>query len=115
VGTQAPGHHFTAYLLWDGFWHHLDDLTLADWEESALQPVMNAARDHLREHFRQRDEEKRREQVLQWRAEKVYPYDFEPTSAAEGVERQVLDQVATTIARRLPQAQSGKRITLRLL
>jgi hypothetical protein len=115
VGIQAPGHHFTAYLLWDGFRHHLDDLTLADWDESALRPVMDAARDHLREHFRQREEERRREQVLRWRAEKVYPYDLEPTSAAEAVERQVFDQVATTIARRLPRAQSGKRITLRLL
>lgn len=115
VGIQAPGHHFTAYVLWDGFRRHLDDLTLADWEDSALRPVMDAAREHLREHFRKREEERRREQVLQWQAERVYPYDLEPASAAHAAERQVFDHVATTIARRLPRAQAGKRVTLRLL
>lgn len=115
VGIQAPGHHFTAYLLWDGFRRYLDELTLADWEDSALRPVMDAAREHLREHFRKREEERRREQVMQWQAEKVYPYDLEPASAAQAAERQVFDHVATTIARRLPRAQASKRVTLRLL
>ncbi len=36
-------------------------------------------------------------------------------TATEAAERQVFDHVATTIVRRLPQAQSGKKITLRLL
>ena len=115
VGIQAPGHHFTAYLLWDGLKDYLDDLVLAEWQESPVQPLIEAAREQLREHFRQRDEERRREQVTRWKAEKVYPYESEPTSAAEAAERQVFDRVATTIARRLPAAQPGKKITLRLL
>lgn len=115
VGIQAPGHYFTAYLLWDGFKNHLDELALAEWEGSALQPVIEAARDQLRRHFRQRDEERRREQILRWQAENVYPYEREPESVTEAAEREIFDQVATTIARRLPKAQSGKRITLRLL
>jgi hypothetical protein len=115
VGIQAPGHFFTAYLLWDGLKSHLDELALAEWEGTALQPVIEAARDQLRGHFRQRDDERRREQVLRWQAEKVYPYEREPETATEAAERQIFDQVATTIARRLPTAKSGKRITLRLL
>lgn len=101
--------------MWDGFRRHLDDLALPDWEESALQPVMNAAREQLREHFRKREEERLRQQVLQWQAEEVYPYGSEPASAAEAAERQVFNQVAATIARRLPRTQAGRRITLRLL
>lgn len=115
VGIQAPGHHFTAYLMWDEFRRHLDDLTLADWEDSALRPVIDAAREQLREHFRKREEERLREQILQWQAEKVYPYGQDPASAAEAAERQVFNQVAATIARRLPRTQAGKRVTLRLL
>jgi hypothetical protein len=115
VGIQAPGHHFTAYLLWDGLKDYLDDLVLAEWQESPVQPLIEAAREQLREHFRQRDEERRRDQVIRWKAEKVYPYESEPTSAAEAAERQVFDHVATTIARRLPAAQPSKKITLRLL
>lgn len=115
TGIQAPGRHFTAYLMWDGFRGHLDDLTLADWEESALQPVMHAAREQLRDHFRKQEEQRIREQVLQWQAEKVYPYAQEPASAAEAAERQVFNQVATAIARRLPRAQADRRITMRLL
>jgi hypothetical protein len=115
VGIQAPGHHFTAYLMWGGFKDHLEDLTLAEWQDSTLQPVIEAAREQLREHFRQRDEDRRREQINRWKTEKVYPYDQEPESVTEAAERQVFDQVATTIARHVPKAQSGKRITLRLL
>jgi len=115
VGIQAPGHHFTAYVLWDGFKDHLEHLALAEWEDSALQPVIDAARERLREHFRQRDEDRRREQIDRWKTEKVYPYAQEPASVTEAAERQVFDHVATTIARRLPTAESGKRITLRLL
>ena len=115
TSIQAPGHHFTAYVMWNGFRQHLEDLTLADWADSELRPVITAARERLREHFQQRDDERRREQVLQWQVERVYPYEKEPVSATEAAERQVFDQVATTIARRLPRGQSGKRITLRLL
>lgn len=115
VGIQAPGHQFTAYLRWDGFKDHLDRLALAEWEGSTLQPVIDAARERLREHFRQRDEDRRREQISRWKTERVYPYEQEPGSVTEAAERQVFDHVATTIARRLPKQQSGKRITLRLL
>jgi Histidine kinase-, DNA gyrase B-, and HSP90-like ATPase len=115
VGIQAPGRHFTAYLRWDGFKEHLEDLALAELQDSILQTAIEAAREQLREHFRQRDEERRREQINQWKSEKIYPYDQDPQSATEAAERQVFDHVATTIARRLPSAQSGKKITLRLL
>ncbi len=115
VGIQAPGHHFTAYLRWDGFKDHYEHLALAEWGDSPLQAVIEAAREILREHFRRRDEERRREQVSRWKTEQVYPYEQEPETVTEAAERQVFDHVATTIARRLPKQQSGKRITLRLL
>lgn len=112
---QAPGHHFTAYVMWDGFKDQMEQLALAEWDDTTLMPVIEAAREQLRVHFRQRDEDRRREQVDRWKTEKVYPYEQDPVTLTEAAERQVFDQVATTIARRLPTAQSGKRITLRLL
>jgi hypothetical protein len=115
AGIQAPGHHFTAYVLWDRFRDHLEHLALAEWEDSTLLPVIDAARERLREHFRQRDDDRRREQIARWKSEKVYPYDQEPESVTEAAERQVFNQVATTIARHVPKAQASKRITLRLL
>jgi len=115
VGIQAPGHHFTAYLLWDRFKEQLEHLALAEWEDTTLQPVIDASREKLREHFRQRDDDRRREQINRWKSEQVYPYEQEPASRTDAAERQVFDHVATTIARRLPKAQSAKKLTLRLL
>jgi hypothetical protein len=62
----------TAYLQWDGFREHLNDLTLAGWEDSAPKPVMDTARDHLRASLAA--------------AGRACPYDLEPTSAEEAVE-----------------------------
>lgn len=112
---QAPGHHFTAYILWDGFRDHYEHLALAEFESDELAPLLDEVRDKLRQHFRRRDEQRRHEQILQWQGERVYPYERDAETALEKAEREVFDIVATTVARHLPKAQQSKKTTLRLL
>lgn len=112
-GIQAPGYHFTAYLLWDGFVERRGTLHLTEMDETA--ELLESAREALRTHFRRRDQERRARLIQEWKSEGVYPYSGEPALAAHAVERQMFDEVATTISRRLPGATQSKRTTLRLL
>ncbi|MEU0517168.1 ATP-binding protein [Streptosporangium sp. NPDC006007] len=112
-GIQAPGYHFTAYLLWDGFVERRGDLPLAEMDESG--DLLEAAREALRAHFRKRDQERRARLIQEWKRDEVYPYPGEPVEPAEAVERQMFDEVATTIARRLPGSQQSRKTTFRLL
>lgn len=112
---QAPGHHFTAYLLWDGFRDRYDHLALAEFESDEIAPILAEARDTLRAHFQRRDEQRRREQVARWRTERVYPYDTDPTTPSGQAEQDTFAYVATTVARHLPKQHRSKRATLRLL
>ncbi|WP_326824877.1 ATP-binding protein [Streptosporangium sp. NBC_01756] len=112
-GIQAPGYHFTAYLLWDGFVERRGDLPLAEMDEIA--GLLEVARETLRGHFKERDRERRARLIQEWKREEVYPYSEEPAEPAQAVERQMFDEVATTIARRLPGSQQSRKTTLRLL
>ncbi|MEU0571891.1 hypothetical protein ABZ297_41730 [Nonomuraea sp. NPDC005983] len=112
-GIQAPGYHFTAYLLWDGFVERRGNLPLAEMDEIA--DLLESARETLRGHFKRRDQERRARLIQEWKNERVYPYSGEPAQPAEAVERQLFDEVATTISRRLPGVPQSKKTTLRLL
>ena len=113
---QAPGFNFTAYLSWQGFEDRPQDLALVDWdEESSASTVVEQARERLREHFKGRVEARRREQVLEWQREDVYPYEGEPVDPSEATEREAFDTVATTIAKHIPKSQKARRATLGLL
>ncbi|MFG1702500.1 ATP-binding protein [Nonomuraea sp. M3C6] len=112
-GIQAPGYHFTAYLLWDGFVEQRGNLPLVEMDETA--ELLELARESLRGHFKRRDQERRARLIQEWKSEGVYPYSGEPALAAQAVERQMFDEVATTIARRLPGVPQSKKTTLRLL
>ncbi|MFF0579116.1 ATP-binding protein [Streptosporangium saharense] len=112
-GIQAPGYHFTAYLLWDGFVERRGDLPLAEMDE--IGPLLALARDSLRTHVRRREQERRARLIHEWKSEGVYPYAEEPVEPAQAVEREMFDEVATRISRRLPGAAQSKRTTLRLL
>lgn len=115
AGLHKPGVHFTAYLLWDGLREHVNVIALAEWEESEVAPLINLARATIKQHLAQRDRERRREQIDKWKSANVYPYEGAPTEPVQVVERQVFDEVATTIARKLPKAIAQQKVTLRLL
>lgn len=114
AGIQAPGFEFTAYVTWASIEDHLGSYVLED-EETAIGALIAAARDKMREHFKLRGVERRQQLVAKWQDQKVYPYEGEPSSEAERVERETFEVVATTISRNLPAAQGQKRVTLTLL
>ncbi|MFC8712052.1 ATP-binding protein [Streptomyces sp. NPDC057197] len=116
-GIQAPGFEFTAHLSWGGF----DDvdseqLAFTDWApDGPPAEVLAAARDQLRAHFRARVDERRREQVAEWRRDGIYPYAGRPGDERERAERETFDAVATTIFRHLPKSKGTRKTTFALL
>lgn len=116
-GIQAPGFEFTAHLTWAGFDDvDAEDLAFTDWAPtSPFSAVLTAARDQLKAHFRARVDERRREQVAQWRHEGIYPYAGDATDERERAERETFDAVATTVFRHLPRSQGTRRTTFALL
>jgi hypothetical protein len=112
---HTPGFNYTAYLLWDEFASRNQELLLAELHSGDLADVIDAARQQIRTHFHVREAERRAEQVQKWKDEGDYPYSGEPETEAERAERETFDYVATTVARKIPKSQIGRRTTLGLL
>ncbi|MFB9832667.1 ATP-binding protein [Actinoallomurus acaciae] len=114
--VQAPGFDFTAYVRWQGFRELGHDILLADLGHEAMAPVIEAARDALRRHFKERIEAKRSEMVRRWKAERSYPYAGEPANEIEASERELFEVVAVSAAKSVEAAEtSARKLSLRLI
>ncbi len=115
AGIHAVGFNFTAYVSWTGF----DDdpeLAVADMGHGATKAVLDGARDQLREHFRERANQKTREQIDKWKNENTYPWHAEPATPAEEATRDVFDVVALAASDVVNESnESGRRLSLSLL
>ncbi|MFD5052588.1 type ISP restriction/modification enzyme [Streptomyces tendae] len=116
-GIQAPGFEFTAHLSWSGFEDvDSEQLAFTDWApDGPLTEMLAAAREQLRAHFRARVDQRRREQVAEWRRDGIYPYATDPADERERAERETFDAVATTVFRHLPKSKGTRRTTFALL
>ncbi|MEU8125950.1 ATP-binding protein [Micromonospora sp. NPDC049049] len=114
-GIQAPGFVFTAYVSWDGMAHHQGQHLLGPEADTPVAPLILAAKDQLKEHFKIRIRERRHEVVEQWKRAEVYPYKDEPSSETEKVERETFDLVATTVHQQIPRPLKHQRAMLQLL
>lgn len=119
-GIQAPTFNFTAYVRWEGFREHENVLSLGEMS-SDVAPVIRAAQDRLRDHFRTRADHRDSEIIRRWKDEGAYPYEEgegTPSSSQEA-ERQVFDLLALTINAASPAFSKSegdsKKVTLRLL
>ena len=112
---HTPGFHYTAYVLSDEFGKHVDELLLAELQAGVFADLIAAVREQIKAHFRKREAERRAELVQKWKAGGDYPYTQDPQTEAERAERETFDYVATTIARKIPSSQIGRRTTLGLL
>lgn len=112
---HTPGYNYTAYVMWEEFGKRTDELLLAELQAGEFADLIATVRDQIKAHFHTRDAERRAEQVQKWKAEGDYPYEGEPQSEAERAERETFDYVATTVARKIPKSQIGRRTTLGLL
>lgn len=116
AGIHAKDFTFTAYLKWERFREMEHGILLADHLDHEAQPVLDAARERLRIHFRTRADDRRRETIQQWRAEEVYPFTGEPSTPAEETLRTTFDVVALAASEVINQSKGdGKRLTLRLI
>ncbi len=88
----GSGFNFTAYLISPRFamLHAENVLALAELHPE-IKAFLDAARDILRRHFRERREALSSELLQQWRDEEVYPYSGEAANAAELGARQRFD------------------------
>ncbi len=93
---HAPGFVFTAYVRWAGFRVHETLLPLADMDNDDVGPAVEAAREALRQHFRERRAESTKSVVDEWREENVYPYDEDPSDALGQAEQALFNYVAVT-------------------
>jgi hypothetical protein len=119
-GIQAPGFEFTAYLK-SACFADMDESGVAALEE--LDPdyraIVEAGRDRLRQHFRERAAEAAHDVVAEWKRQRVYPYSGNPRGPVERAERQVFDVVALSVNSYLPEFEGAghksKRFSFRLL
>lgn len=115
-GVQAPGFEFTAYIRWAGFRAVQTELVLGEMAQEPVSEIIEAAKQELRDYFRERATERGTELVREWKAERSYPYHSEPTNAVERAERDLFDIVAVTAAPVVePADQRSRALSLRLL
>jgi len=115
--APASDFRYSAYVLWDGMPEHQNEwlLTQLETTPSILGVLLAEVEQALETHFGSRRAQRRRELVEEWKAGSVYPYDGEPTTEEEKVERATFDVVATAIRRHIPSGKQQKRLTLGLL
>lgn len=115
--APAADFQYSAYVLWDEMPMHHNEWLLARLEStpSVLAVLLAEANRVLEEHFEMRRSERRRELVQDWKAGNVYPYDGEPATEEEKVERATFDVVATSIRRHIPKTKQQKKLVLGLL
>lgn len=119
-GIQAPRYNFTAYLKSEAFSvlasQGMTGVVEMDGISSA---VIEAAKEKLRDYFRDRAEEEARGLVAQWKQEKIYPFAHDPRTEVEAVERQVFNIAALNVNSYLPKFseadRKSKQLQLRLL
>jgi hypothetical protein len=114
-GVRAGGFEFTAYLRWAGFRDMGHNVLLADLGGEGSE-LIDAAKEQLREHFRNRALDRQREVIAAWEAEGTYPYAGEPATPTEAVEREAFDFVALAAAKVVNDTpEKARRLSLRLI
>lgn len=110
--SQAPDFVYTVYVMWADASANRGDYLL---EHTLAGSMLAAAKTAVAAYFdRRRDEEKQRH-IARWKEAKTYPYEGEPASESESVERTAFDLVATSIHRHVPKEAARQRLMLGLL
>ena len=112
---NPPELRYTAYLTWPGFAEHAQDLILSDLGHATISPIIDAAREAIREYLDERLSERRTDLIDRWKAERVYPYAGEATTPAEAQERKVFDVVAVAAAPAVAKDLKAAKLSLRLI
>jgi len=94
----GSGFNYTAYLVSQRFADlHEANLLLLEEMHPEVRAFLDAARDILRRHFRERREALTAELLSQWQADGVYPYSGAPANKAERAARTRFEACALAI------------------
>ena len=117
---HAPGLNFSAYLK-SSYISKLSregSLGLAEMN-TVLSEILVQVKDAVKAFHRERRAEKAQTVVEQWKDERVYPFQSEPHTMVEKIEREVFDIVAVKVNNLLPEFEDtppkGKKLQLRML
>ncbi len=117
---HAPGLNFSPYLK-SSYISKLSrdgSLGLAEMN-TVLSEILVKVKDAVKAFHRERRAEKAQTIVEQWKDERVYPFQSEPHTMVEKIEREVFDIVAIKINNLLPEFEDtppkGKKLQLRML
>ena len=120
AGIHAPGFSFTGYLksVLIRDLNERGDLLLEELQPD-LKELLDAAKDKMRDHFRQRGAENAGDLVERWKEERIYPYAGASTGPIEEAGRQVFDVIALNVHEFLPDfdgsSKENRRLSFRLL
>ena len=109
--------NYAAYIMWDQMPAHENRVQLVHMEQepSVVGVLMETVERTLADYFEARRAERRRELVESWKANQSYPFEGEPQTEEERVERATFDVVATAARRHIPRNKNQERLTLGLL
>lgn len=94
----GSGFNYTAYLVSSRFAAlHAENLLILDEMHPEVKAFLDAAREILRRHFRERREAFTNELLQQWRADGVYPFDGDAADAAEETARRRFEAYALAV------------------
>ena len=94
----GSGFNFTAYLVSERFAAlHDENLLILDEMHPEIKAFLEAAREILRRHFRERREALTAELLQQWQTDGVYPYAGKAADAAESAARKRFETWALTV------------------
>jgi hypothetical protein len=100
--------HVTAYLSSDHFRQlNIHDLPDSIEQMEEVQPFLKAAREQIKHYIRERMAQKAQDAVKRWKEENIYPFEGDPETAVETVERQVFDIVAGNVDQFLPKFRTA--------
>ncbi|MDD3020392.1 MAG: ATP-binding protein [Alphaproteobacteria bacterium] len=96
---KARGFDFTAYLTSDHFKtledENREELVMLDKGGIAL---VEAAKNVLKEHFRERETERSLDKIEEWKRAKIYPYEGDARDPIERNERSVFNVIAVNLS-----------------
>jgi hypothetical protein len=117
AGVSPPDVSYSAYLRSRVIRELEDRLELANFEPEGLGPLIDVAREAIKQHFEERAAERARDVIQSWQQEKVYPFVEPPRNEVETVKRKLFDVVAFTASRAVNSTRDARsrRLSLRLI
>lgn len=114
--TRFADFDYAAYVLWKDMPEHVREYLLADFDdESVIGALLSEVDTELERYFEARRAERRRQLVDAWKEKKSYPFEGEPKTEEDQIERATFDVVATAMRRHIPKTSSQEKLTLGLL